>query len=79
MIGLQLNTKKCIVKLARTGPSLKALERKQSYIDGWCIDPDNIFVHPSDILGEAEGWGAITMDIPIGSPEYVQHTLLESE
>jgi hypothetical protein len=78
-IGLQLNMQKEIVKLGRTGSSSKALERKQSYVDGWEIDPDNIFVHPSDIPAEAERWGAITMGIPIGSPEYVQRTLLESE
>jgi len=78
-IGLQLNMQKEIVKLSRTGSSSKALERKQSYVDCWDIDPGHIFVHPLDIPAEAMRWGAIRKGIPNGSPEYVQHTLLESE
>jgi hypothetical protein len=78
-IGMILNMKKEIVKLGVTGSYEKACALKQSYVDGWEIDPTNIYIHPSDCPTEADRWGAITMGIPIGSQEYVTRILDDSE
>ena len=62
-----------------TGSYEKACALKQFYVDGWEIDPTNIYIHPSDCPTEADRWGAITMGIPIGSQEYVTRILDDSE
>ena len=77
--GLVLNMKKEIVKLGVTGSAEKAEALKRSYVAGWGIDPENIFKHPEDCPNEMDKWGAITMGIPIGSPEYVTRALGDAE
>ena len=78
-IGLTLNMAKEIVKLGVHGSAKAALQVKNSYVEGWGILPENIHAHPADCPNEADKWGASTMGIPIGSPEYVKRVLYESE
>ena len=78
-IGMILNMKKEIVKLGVIGSYKNAIALNQSYVDGYEIDPTNMYIHPSDCPTEADSWGAITMGIPIGSQEYVTRILDESK
>jgi len=63
------NIIKVIVMLGVTGSYEKAIALKQSYVDGYEIDPANIYIHHSDCPTEADRWSAITMGIPIRSQE----------
>jgi len=37
-----------------------AEELKQSHVEGWGINPKNIFIHPDDCTIETDKWGAFT-------------------
>ena len=78
-IGMVLHPGKEKIALGNQGSQQKAVEIKQSYIDEFSIDPDNIFIHPADSPVEADKYGLTVMGIPVGSAEFVASSVSDSD